>query len=61
MVSEVGGTWHKAIEVPGTGALNRGVRAQITSVSCGAAGNCSAGGYYLDGFGNFQAFVVSQT
>ena len=60
VVSQVGGTWHKAIEVPGTAALNRGVQAQVTSVSCGSAGNCSAGGYYLDGSSNFQAFVVSE-
>jgi hypothetical protein len=29
-------------------------------VSCGSAGNCSAGGYYTDSSGNSQAFVVSQ-
>ena len=29
VVSEVNGTWHKAIEVPGTAILNRGVEAQI--------------------------------
>jgi hypothetical protein len=60
VVSEVRGTWHKAIEVPGTGALNRGVQAEITSVSCASAGNCSAGGFYLDGSRRFQAFVVSE-
>jgi hypothetical protein len=60
VVSQVGGTWHKAIEVPGTAALNQGVQAQVTSVSCASAGNCSAGGYYLDGSSNFQAFVVSE-
>ena len=60
VVSQVGGTWHKAIEVPGTGALNRGVEAQVTSVSCASAGNCSAGGYYLDGSSNFKSFVVSE-
>jgi hypothetical protein len=30
-------------------------------VSCGSAGNCSAGGYYVDGSGRQQAFVVSET
>ena len=34
---------------------------QITSVSCASAGNCSVGGYYLDGSRALQAFVVSQT
>jgi hypothetical protein len=42
-------------------ALAPGGGAVITSVSCGAAGNCSAGGTYADGSGVIQAFVVSQT
>ncbi|HXP19639.1 MAG TPA: hypothetical protein VN840_08335, partial [Streptosporangiaceae bacterium] len=59
VVSQKNGTWGKAVEVPGTAALNTGVRAQINSVSCGSAGNCSAGGYYTGRSGQ-QAFVVSQ-
>ncbi len=55
-----GGTWGRARKVPGLAALNAGGFAQIYSVSCGAAGNCSAGGYYTDRSGNSQAFVVSQ-
>ena len=54
------GTWRTAIEVPGTAALNRGGIAEITSVSCASAGNCSAGGHYADSSGHQQAFVVSQ-
>ena len=61
VVSQVGGTWHKAIEVPGTVALNKGGQAHILSVSCTSAGHCSAGGTYADGSGVIQAFVVSQT
>jgi hypothetical protein len=60
VVNQVNGTWHTAIEVPGTAALNQGGHAFLTSVSCGAAGNCSAGGFYLDSSGAFQAFVVNQ-
>jgi cytochrome c551/c552 len=56
-----GGTWGGAEEVPGTAALNQGGNAQVLSVSCGSAGNCSAGGYYHDGSGAGQAFVVSET
>ena len=59
VVSEVSGTWGTAEEVPGTAALNTGGNAQISSVSCGAAGNCSAGGSYKDSSGGTQAFVVS--
>ena len=61
VVSQVHGTWGKAKEVPGTAALNEGGNAAINSVSCGSAGNCSAGGFYKDSSGHQQAFVVSQT
>jgi hypothetical protein len=61
VVRQVNGTWGKAEEVPGTAALNTGVLAGITSVSCASAGNCSAGGYYTDLAGHHQVFVVSQT
>jgi hypothetical protein len=55
-----GGTWGKAIEVPGTEALNTGGNATVDSVSCASAGTCSAGGGYVDSSGHGQAFVVSQ-
>src|SRR5215468_7280804 len=60
VVTEAGGRWRKAIEVPGMAALNAGGLAAIESVSCAAAGSCAAGGSYIDGSGNFQAFVVSE-
>ena len=60
MASEVNGTWHRAIEVPGTAALNKGGGAEVNSVSCASAGNCSAGGYYVDSSGHGQALVVSE-
>ena len=34
--------------------------AWINSVSCSSDGNCVAGGFYQDGSGNTQAFVVSE-
>jgi hypothetical protein len=60
VASQVSGTWGAAIEVPGIAALNKGMLSQVESVSCAAAGNCSAGGYYYDSFGASQAFVASQ-
>jgi cytochrome c551/c552 len=60
VVSEKGGAWGTAKEVPGTAALNQGRDAQLASVSCAAAGNCSAGGFYTDGSGHQQAFVVGE-
>jgi len=61
VVSQVNGRWGTAKEVPGTATLNTGGDAQIDSVSCATAGNCSAGGYYIDSTGHGQSFVVSQT
>jgi hypothetical protein len=60
VVSEKNGSWGKAEEVPGTAALNTGGIAEIGSVSCASAGNCSAGGDYLNRSGRHQVFVVSQ-
>ena len=39
VVSESNGRWGKAIEVPGLGALNTGLNADVLSVSCAAAGD----------------------
>ncbi len=67
-VGAVGGvSWGSAIEVPGSASLNVGVgglggaSAGVNSVSCASAGNCAAGGSYLDGSGTVQAFVVDET
>jgi hypothetical protein len=60
VVSQVNGTWRTAIRVPGTAALNLTGNAEVDSVSCASAGNCSAGGFYKDGSFHWQAFVVNQ-
>lgn len=57
----VGAAWGSAVEVPGTAALNKGGAAEIASVSCATAGNCSAGGFNADGSGHQQVFVVGET
>jgi hypothetical protein len=63
VVSEVNGTWHRAIEVPGTAKLDG---TEVSTVSCASAGNCTAGGLYGDNglcpcdFGTGQLFVVSE-
>jgi hypothetical protein len=65
VVTESGGTWHTAREVPGTATLNAGGDAEIASVSCAATGDCSAGGFYasasVDGVPTVQALVVTET
>jgi len=59
-VARLAGSWGRAIEVPGLGALNKGRIAGVSSVSCGSAGNCAAGGSFEDRRGHSQGFVVSQ-
>src|SRR5258708_27444714 len=44
VASERNGTWGTARQVPGSGTLNAGGFAQVTSVSCASAGNCAGGG-----------------
>ena len=60
VVTERHGLWGMATEVPGLATLNAGGNASIVAVSCGAAGTCAAGGYYVDGAGNYQGFVASE-
>jgi hypothetical protein len=59
-VTQRNGRWGKAVQAPGLSALNRGGSAQAFSVSCPSAGNCGAGGYYVDGHGRLQAFAATQ-
>jgi hypothetical protein len=60
VVDETNGTWGDAEEVPGSGALNTGGDAQVESVSCASAGNCSAVGVYNTPLAPSQVFVVSE-
>jgi hypothetical protein len=60
VASETKGVWHAAVEAPGFRTLNAGGFAAINSVSCGAPGNCGAGGYYKDASGHQQAFVITE-
>ena len=58
VVSEKNGTWGTAEQV--AASLNTGGDAAVDTVSCGSAGNCAAGGRYVDGSRNVQAFLVSE-
>lgn len=60
VANRVNGTWHNAFQAPGVATLSAGHNATLTSVSCPTAGNCSAGGFYLDSSGSQQAFVLSE-
>jgi hypothetical protein len=61
VASKRNGVWGAAIEVPGSEALNVAGFAIVGSVSCRAANNCTAGGFYLDGSDHEQVFVVRET
>jgi hypothetical protein len=61
VATEKKGVWGKAEEMPGTGGLNRGDTAAVDSLSCASAGNCSAGGIYLDEAGSYEAFIGNET
>jgi hypothetical protein len=54
------GSWGRAVGVPGLAALNKGGSAEVRQVSCGSAGSCAAGGFYLDRQDHQQGFVASQ-
>jgi hypothetical protein len=60
VVSDKDGWWGTAIEVPGLAALNSGGNAEVSSLSCGSAGNCAAGGSYVTSSNRARAFVVSE-
>ncbi len=61
VVTETGGSWGKAQQLPGTAKLNAGGSAVVNSVSCAARGDCVAGGYYSPGAGINEAFVATET
>jgi hypothetical protein len=60
ILNEHNGTWQTAGPVAGLAALNQGNFAGLDSVSCGAPGDCAAGGFYTDGSAQSQGFVVNE-
>ena len=61
LVNEIGGKWQVATELglPG-GSQQAGKNGGVVSVSCSKPGSCSAGAAYLDGSGNYQAYIVNE-
>jgi hypothetical protein len=49
---ETNGVWGTATAIPGLAALNAGGLADVTSVSCGEAGDCAIGGSYENAQGD---------
>jgi|GEM_PF-655025 len=64
VVNETDGTWGAAQEVPGTAALNSDSGsngAEVTSLSCPAAGTCTAVGFFSSATIGQEGFVVNET
>lgn len=60
VVNEKKGTWGRAAELGGIASLNVGKSAELESMSCPSAGNCSAIGFYSIGEDNRRSFVAGE-
>jgi hypothetical protein len=60
-VNEVNGVWGTVQDLPGVDQLNLSANANLSGLSCTAAGDCSATGSYEDGSELSQAFVDTET
>jgi hypothetical protein len=60
VVNQTHWRWGKPEEIPGSAALNSAGYATFDSVSCGAPGNCSAGGSYSSTLPDEEPFLVSE-
>ncbi|MGD0852148.1 MAG: fibronectin type III domain-containing protein [Acidimicrobiales bacterium] len=60
LISESDGAWGPMEAVPGVAALSRSDEASLTALSCGAPGDCVAGGDYLDAAGQSQAYLLNE-
>jgi hypothetical protein len=60
VADQTNGVWGKAHEVHGIRALNTGGVSTFTTLSCGAPGDCSAGGQYTTDTRTSQAWAVSE-
>ncbi len=59
-ISDDNGVWGPIEAIPGVAALGGADQAALTALSCGAPGDCAAGGDYLDASGQSQAFTLNE-
>lgn len=59
VANRINGAWHPAFQAPGTAGLSAH-EVRLMTLSCPSAGNCTAGGRYLDSSAHEQAFVISE-
>jgi hypothetical protein len=57
---QVRGAWKAPMALPGGQALNQGVEAEVTLLSCSSPGNCAAAGFYTNAPNSTLPFVDSQ-
>jgi hypothetical protein len=60
VADEKDGTWRNAAGVTGFAAFSKATEADVQSLSCGAMGFCSSGGFYIDSNDRGSAFLVSE-
>jgi hypothetical protein len=61
VVDEKNGSWGTAAEVPGVEAINVDGNAEVSSLSCRSAGNCSVIGEYRDAEPRGEVFEANET
>jgi hypothetical protein len=60
VVAESNHNWSLAAEIPGVQGLNESAGSTLTELACSAVGECTAGGTYIDGSNDTQAFLVNE-
>lgn len=60
VITEAGGRWGSARELPGIARLNTGDWGSAGGISCASAGNCAIGGMYEITGGGYYAFVADE-
>ena len=61
LLNEANGVWQTATELQlPVGAEMAGKNGGVVALTCPLAGECSAGAAYVDGYGDYQAYIVSE-
>jgi hypothetical protein len=60
LLTEAGGSWSAAAQLTIVSGASSNPDVSLDSVSCAAAGNCGAGGTYIDSANKFQGLLVRE-
>jgi hypothetical protein len=61
LLTQIAGTWAAGTEAAPPAGAGTNPRVSLGSVSCASAGNCTTVGGYVDGSGNLQGLLLTQT